>query len=791
MNIPPYLAGILAKSDGETLFEHTWNVLSRLADQARLRPEIAQIVGSPRLWHRLYWACLIHDFGKAAPGFQRMLASNGAIRWPHRHEVASLALLPWVLSDVGGDDYIWVVAAIVSHHKDAAKIGELYKADGPSIKEVAAEIAQAPLDNLWRWLSEHANTWRHELGLAELGAEPLPLLPQAQAVALVRERGVELIEQALRCYRRFVADLSNRPTRRKEYTATLALRGLTVTSDHSASAHTGPPPSLPCMSYADIVERLGWSLDGLYEHQRASATAAASATLIAPTGSGKTEAALCWTFGATSRQVPRLFYALPFQASMNAMQARLVRLFPDLVGLQHGRALQALYRSFVEEGDDTRQAVRRAKERKNRTELNYYPIRVFSPYQMLKGCYKLRGFEAILSDFFGASFIFDEIHAYEPRRLALILRLVRHLREQYAARFFIMSATFPNLIKGVLKDALGPYEEIQAEPDLFRDFQRHHLLLLDGDMAEDNNLERIIADARAGRSVLVCCNTVARAQQIWRAIRDRLGPQATVVLLHSRLIGDHRLEREQQVMRACGLGSNERQPVVLVATQVVEVSLNIDLDTIYTDPAPLEALIQRFGRVNRGRRRDAAGKVVLAPVHVFRAPVPEQDLRPYDRALLLATLRLLEEHTNEPIAEHAVGDWLNTIYDNYAGDYAERWRTRFDEAYQAFSDDVLRSLVAFDADTDLERLFYSAFDSIEVLPQRFAQRYLRLINEERYVEASGLFVGIASWQYSSLARAGKIQAGNRESDDPLEQISITTATYDDDLGLLLYSSEEL
>ncbi|HMQ32023.1 MAG TPA: CRISPR-associated helicase Cas3', partial [Chloroflexaceae bacterium] len=692
MKPPPYLEPILAKSDGETLFEHTWAVLSRLADQARLRPEVAQTVGSPRLWHRLFWACLLHDLGKATPGFQQMLASKGGIRWPHRHEVASLAFLPWLVPDAQSDDYAWVVAAIVSHHKDAATIAELYSAGGPSIKHVAGELAQAPLEQLWRWLDEYADGWRKDLGLAALGADALPLLPRDEAVALVREHGVELIEQALRRYRRFVTELCNRPSARPAYTATLALRGMTITADHSASAHTGPPPTLPPTSAAAIVERLGWAVEGLYEHQRASSRVPGSAALIAPTGSGKTEAALLWAFGETPQAVPRLFYALPFQASMNAMEARLARIFPGLVGLQHGRALQALYRGFVEEGDDPREAVRRARERKNRTELNYYPVRVFSPYQMLKGCYKLRGFEAIMSDFFGAAFIFDEIHAYEPRRLALILRLVRHLREQYAARFFVMSATFPNLIKGVLADALGPFEEVRAAPELFGAFQRHRLLLLDGDMVADENVGRIVADARSGRSVLACCNTVTRAQQLWSALKDRLGPEATVVLLHSRLIGDDRLGRERQVMRACGLGSAGRQPIVLVATQVVEVSLNIDLDTIYSDPAPLEALIQRFGRINRGRRRDDAGQVVLAPVHVFREPVPDQEMRPYDRALLLATLRLLEEHAGEPIAEHAVGDWLNTIYDSYAGDYAARWRASFDAAYSGFEDDVLRSL---------------------------------------------------------------------------------------------------
>jgi CRISPR-associated endonuclease/helicase Cas3 len=784
MEIPSYLTKIYAKSPSrgnETLYEHTWHVMSRFADYVQLRPEVAAQTGNPRLWHQLFWACMLHDFGKVARGFQHMLATDGKDSWPHRHEVASLAFVGWLFPDTESDDYQWVVAAIVSHHKDAKTITENYRGLS-SIQSIVAELTTAPLEELWKWIHEYAVQWQTQLGLAEYGIEHPALLPQGQAMAHVRIEGSAHIEKALRIYRQFVAKLENTSENHGLATTSLAVRGITVTADHSASAHSGTPPQLPKLNYQDIIQRLGWPLDGLYEHQCQCAQATNDVLLIAPTGSGKTESALFWAFGTTAKPVPRLFYSLPFQASMNAMHQRLAQLFPEIVSLQHGRAIQALYRIYIEQGEAATFATQHAKQHKNRTELNYFPIRVLSPYQLLKACYRIRGYEAIVSDLFGASFIFDEIHAYEPKRLALILALMAHLKQQYGTKSFFMSATFPELIKGALKHALGHYDEISATPELFQSFQRHRLHMLHGDMTEEQHLDRIMNDARNQQSVLVCCNTVDRAQSMWSKISDQLGEHATVILLHSRLHARDRLEREKQVRLACGVGSADRQPIVLVATQVVEVSLNIDLDTIYSDIAPLEALIQRFGRVNRTRRKSADGTPLIMPVYVFTEPIPEKTMRPYDLRLLHGVLRILAEQDGNSIDESAVSTWLNTIYNDYADTYVDDWQSIFRQQHDEFQQQ-LHNLVAFNTHPELEELFYSAFESVEVLPQRFEQEYFDLMKSFQFVEADSLMVSIADWQYGMLKRQGKVRPGNYKADDPREKVNIVMTEYDDNLGL--------
>jgi CRISPR-associated endonuclease/helicase Cas3 len=88
----------------------------------------------------------------------------------------------------------------------------------------------------------------------------------------------------------------------------------------------------------------------------------------------------------------------------------------------------------------------------------------------------------------------------------------------------------------------------------------------------------------------------ADAQQAYDEISERLADvDVEVMLLHGRFNQRDRQTKEQLVQDCTGVKGYKQKPVVLVATQVVEVSLDIDLDTIYTEPVPLEALCSVLG----------------------------------------------------------------------------------------------------------------------------------------------------------------------------------------------------
>jgi CRISPR-associated endonuclease/helicase Cas3 len=709
-------------------------------------------LGEPRLWHRLFWACVFHDVGKTAPGFQDRLRGQKntpeAKQWGrHRHEILSLAFVSWAFpaasklskADVAAVDGRWIAAAVASHHKDAAEIELLYPVEADDdLAGVLATLPEATVAGIHRWLTDCVPRWATSLGLPGIEQPIWPPLPEA--TIQVRLEGARRVRRFLRSYGRWVQELTEQS---EPCPAELLLRGLLLQADHTASAHTR---ALRPVSIAAANLRRTWNLVRTYTHQDMCGSTTGSVILTAPTGSGKTEAAILWAArqAEAGRILPRLFYALPYQASMNAMYRRLAgNLSARQVGLQHGRALLALHRFAMEADPDPASAARQARWRRKLAYLNYFPVRVFSPYQMLKVVFNLKGFEAMLLDYQGAAFIFDEIHAYEPERLGLILGLVEHLQQHYRARFLVMSATLPALVAHALAGAIGPVTTIRATEGLYEEFRRHRIKVIDGDLLEQLHL--VEERAHQGSSVLVCCNTVQRAQDAWKELRARL-PSHEVVLLHGRFNGRDRLSRESTVREATGARSANRRPIVLVATQVVEVSLDIDLDTIFTDPAPLEALLQRFGRINRQRLQSG-----LATVQIFTQPDDGQNI--YDARLVQASLAVLRATDGQPLDEAHVSSWLDNVY---SGDVKTEWDTKYRKSLTECRQ-ILRGLRPFQSDESLNAAFDAAFDSVEVLPANLLPEYDRLRADDP-IRATALLVSISDRRRAQLRHSGRLRA---------------------------------
>lgn len=163
--------------------------------------------------------------------------------------------------------------------------------------------------------------------------------------------------------------------------------------------------------------------------------------------------------------------------------------------------------------------------------------------------------------------------------------------------FILMTATFSRTLLDGLADWLdaaivtvppGELAGIPSQQDKVRRF--HHVdSLLTADAVLD----------RRGARTLALCNTVDRAVALWEDLHVRAGDDVEVLLLHSRFLRDDRQAKEERVRRLFGPDGAPARPTILVATQVVEVGLNITSDVLHTEMAPANSLLQRAGRCAR------------------------------------------------------------------------------------------------------------------------------------------------------------------------------------------------
>ena len=205
----------------------------------------------------------------------------------------------------------------------------------------------------------------------------------------------------------------------------------------------------------------------------------------------------------------------------------------------------------------------------------------------------------------GKTVVVDECHSYDRYTGSLVEKLAEQCRD-LGSPLIVLSATLPTATKQRLRDIFS--SPISLDYTTRADTQKHVALVW---IDEADIVETAIREAQLGRCVMIVRSTVRLAQATCKAVTAALaGDSMGIGLVHSRFIQRHRRQRERYWTKALGKTGPRPTSAILVGTQILEQSLDIDCDVLLTDLCPIDLIIQRIGRLWRHNRSRSGAPVV-------------------------------------------------------------------------------------------------------------------------------------------------------------------------------------
>ena len=592
---------ILAKSienGGITLESHLGSVASfavLAARHAGMDIEIAR------------QGALLHDIGKASIVFQRRLKNRPSpLELPFRHEIASLFFLKLSHPEL----WPFMVSMIIAHHKS------IYK-----------DISTTGIIDLDIEYKEDILQF-HLTGFSSWVADAIGILTNLNFPCVTHE--TVITEDDAREAYFFALDYC-----KKSPKGWSPWKGLLIGADHIASAVGDFKENVPILFATPNVDYYNRKGD-LYPLSLIDSDKAKKHTFVkAPTGAGKTDFLI-------KRCQGRIFYTLPFQASINAMYERILH---DLGGhVEDIRLLHSISQLVINEEHIAKKVIQ---------DKFGASIKVLTPHQLSSIAFGTRGYESILFDLQGSDIILDEIHTYSDIMQSIVLKMVEVLKH-VGCRIHIGTATMPSVLEEAIFEILGKedVQYVQLPDAILTSFNRHKIYKT----TTFTNILPVLEEAiEQKKKILIVCNRVSNAQILFERMEE-FYPKTAKMLIHSRFKRGDRNRLEKELKDVYNITPHA---CIVVATQVVEVSLDISFDLMITETAPIDALIQRFGRINRKRTADTIGK--YKPIYVIAPPEKNSDCLPYNPKVLKNSFDVLPDN-GELLKETELQSLINSVY---------------------------------------------------------------------------------------------------------------------------------
>ncbi|MCL6587520.1 MAG: CRISPR-associated helicase Cas3' [Anoxybacillus sp.] len=437
---------------------------------------------------------------------------------------------------------------------------------------------------------------------------------------------------------RFVDRLLNRYTYHdgEEFWKYVMIKGLLHRLDHAASAHIDVESDVEKSIYINVNEYMkkqGFHKNDLQKFAERHRDKHVIA--IAQTGMGKTEAALLWI------REDKAFFTLPLRVSINAIYDRIKeKMGYDAVGLLHSTSLQYL----MEKGEEN------WEELKQQSEHFAKKLLLTTIDQILQFPFYYKGFEKELSAMANAKVVIDEIQAYEPRIAAMLIKSLEMIH-RVGGKFMIMTATLPTLYLEELKQRnVINDDQIAIEEFIDTSVHRHRISL------RSEGIEEVIGemlDLGETSQVLVIVNTVRQAMSLYDKFLD-CDTQVPIYLLHSQFTQEDRQLLEKHIKQF----DEDNERGIWITTQLVEASIDIDFDYLFTEMSTLDSLFQRFGRCYRKRALDHDN----CNIHIFTENISGIP-RVYNEHLVNESIRLLKPYDHQIVDERAKVEMVKQLYD--------------------------------------------------------------------------------------------------------------------------------
>ena len=478
--------------------------------------------------------------------------------------------------------------------------------------------------------------------------------------------------------------------------------------------------------------------------------------VIGSTGIGKTEAALLWS------NQGKTFFTLPIRTSINAIYDRIKRDMGYVyTGLLHSTALD-----YLEEKDEFSNQEEIYTQSKNL----YNKIIACTIDQIFPFVFKYKGYEKIYATLSYSKIIIDEIQAYSPEIVAIIIKGLEMIY-RIGGSFVIMTATLPQIYRNEL-EKLG----IEFKFNKFiKPTLRHKIKLEDKDILEDIE---IIKKQSKTYKVLIIVNTVEKAIDLYSSlIVENLN---NVNLLHSRFIYNDRSKKEEQIKN---FSKNRDESGIWITTQIVEASLDIDFDYLYTEMSTLDSLFQRLGRCYRNREYKEQDE----NIHIYIKNISGIKYI-YDEEINKKSIELLNEYNGKMLEESVKVDLVDKLYSEEMLDgtnFLKKFRNGMI---------ILNNIIDYQIGKKETQNLLRNIDSIRVIPKIIYEKNLELFEnyskELDFKKRHKLKRRIYNLTIS-ISQTQQRKLFDRLTNNPyLNEILIADLKYDENIGLILNKDEE-